>query len=212
MRRSRSAALFLTCFTLLAACDEDPQIWPLRVGWLEWPDTVVAATAFPLRVIGPTSSDPKNVRLVVRADTATVSVEAYSVAPPCTPGCPPGFFFFDTIVQVPAIPAAAPRTVALRARTQDILVQERLFGTLTAAPGAAARPANRAAGQASGFQDSFGCFIVVAAPFTLLYVDADQSPAWAPGFTGFVHARFDPALASTCMVITAPVVIVDSIR
>lgn len=213
MRRSPFAALFLSCFTLLAACDEDPTIWPLRVVWLEWPDTVAAATAFPLRVVGPTSSDPKNVRLLVRADTASVSVEAYSVVPPCTPGCPPGFFFFDTTVQVPAIPAAAPRTILVRARPQDIPAPERVFGMLTVAPGAAARAANRAAGPASGFQDSFGCFIVMPAPLTVLYVEADQSPAWAPGFTGFVHARFDPALASSCTVLnTAPVVIVDSIR
>lgn len=68
----------------------------------------------------------------------------------------------------------------------------------------------RSVGVGSGFQDPAGCFMVIPASFSHVYVSADQSPTWAPEFRGFVYGRIDPVLRSTCLD-DAYVIQVDSI-
>jgi hypothetical protein len=187
---------------------------PLAVSWLEWSDSVAAGVPFGVRVrgMGAAASDVR-ITLHVRGDTVTI--EPYSVALPCQVTCPPvAFLGFDTLVWVPAITATSPRTVTIRATSRWPALEQpwplRTFGTVTVSPTVPVQPIMRSVGVASGFQDSFGCFIVIPGPPFRVYISADQAPAWAPGFTGFAYGRVDPVLASTCLD-DALVIQVDSI-
>jgi len=56
----------------------------------------------------------------------------------------------------------------------------------------------RSVGMASGSGDTAGCYLVRPLSAAPVYVSADQPPAWAPGFVGFVFGRTDPVLRSAC--------------
>ena len=85
----------------------------------------------------------------------------------------------------------------------------RTFGALIVSPDTVVQPLMRSVGVGSGMQDALGCYVISHIPLRRL-VSADQSPAWAPGFTGFVYGRIDPVLRSTCLD-DAYVIQVDSI-
>src|SRR5882672_10025178 len=213
MRTVRFASLLAVSLAVLPACDDSNPATPISVDWLEWSDSVVAGAPFGVRVRG-TGVTTSDVRVTLRVRGDTVAIEPYSVALPCRATCPPiALSVFDTLVWVPAIDAASLRTVTIRATSRWPALEQpwplRTFGTVTVSPTAPAQPLQRSVGVASGFQDSFGCFIVVGPPFNV-YVSADQAPAWAPGFTGFAYGRVDPVLRSTCLD-DAPVIRVDSI-
>lgn len=214
MRAARFASLLAVPLAVLPACQDDSAVTPLSASWLEWSDSVVAAAPFGVRVrgIGAALSDVR-VTLHVRGDTVTI--EPYSVALPCGVSCPPvAFPWFDTLVWVSGIEATSPRTVTIRATSQWPALETpwplRTFGAVTVSPTAPVQPRMRSVGVGSGFQDSFGCFLVIPGPLSRAYISADQTPAWAPGFTGFVYGRVDPVLRSTCLD-DAPVIQVDSI-
>jgi hypothetical protein len=214
MRAVRFASLLAFSLAVLPACDDSNTVAPLAVQWLEWSDSVVAGAPFGVRVRGMGAS-VSDVRITLRVRGDTVAIEAYSVAPPCGTTCPPvALLVYDTLVWVPAIDAASPRAVTIRATSRWPALEQpwplRTFGTVTVSPTAPVQPLMRSVGVASGFQDSFGCFIVIPGPPFLIYISADQAPAWAPGFTGFAYGRVDPVLQSTCLD-GAPVIRVDSI-
>jgi hypothetical protein len=214
MRAARFASLLAVSLAVLPACDDDSAVTPLSVGWLEWSDSVVAGAPFGVRVKGVGSSIV-DVRIQLRVRGDTVAIEPFSVATPCSMYCPPiAFPAWDTVVSVPGIAAASPRAVTIRATSQWPALATpwslRTFGTVTVTPTAPVQPFMRSVGEASGFKDSFGCFVVIPGPPFRVYNSADQAPGWAPGFTGFVYGRVDPGLASTC-VNAAPVIQVDSI-
>ena len=214
MRAARFASLLAVSLAVLPACDDSKTVAPLSVQWLEWSDSVVAGAPFGVRVRGMGAS-VSDVRIALHVRGDTVAIEAYSVAQPCRTTCPPiALLAYDTLVWVPAIDAASPRTVTIRATSQWPALEQpwplRTFGTVTVSPTAPVQPLQRSVGVASGFKDSFGCFIVIPGPPFRVYISADQAPAWAPGFTGFAYGRVDPVLRSTCLD-DAPVIRVDSI-
>jgi hypothetical protein len=214
MRAVRFASLLAVSLAVLPACDDSNAVTPLSVQWLEWSDSVVAGAPFGVRVRGMGAA-PSDVRITLHVRGDTVTIEPYSVALPCRVTCPPvAFLGFDTLVWVPAITATSPRTVTIRATSRWPALEQpwplRTFGTVSVSPTAPAQLLMRSVGVASGFQDSFGCFIVIPGPPSRVYISADQAPAWAPGFTGFAYGRVDPVLQSTCLD-DAPVIRVDSI-
>jgi hypothetical protein len=137
----------------------------------------------------------------------------YSVEPPCRGSCPDIFFGYDTLVWVPASAATTPRSVTMRAPTASRTVigpwPLMTFGTLTVSPDTVVQPLTHSVGAGAGFQDGLGCSFITHLPAQRL-VSADQSPAWTPGFSGFVYGRVDPVAGSPC-VLDAPVILVDSI-
>jgi len=206
--------LLVVSLAVLLACDDDTAVTPLSVGWLEWSDSVVAGAPFGVRVKGVGSSNV-DVRIQVHVRGDTVTIEPFTVATPCSTYCPPiAFLAWDTVVSVPGIAATSARAVTIRATSQWPALQTpwplRTFGTVSVTATAPVQPLMRSVGEASGFQDSFGCFIVIPGPPFRVYNSADQAPAWAPGFTGFLYGRVNSGLASTCTH-TAPVIQVDSI-
>lgn len=212
MRAARFASLLAVALAVLPACDDDSVVTPLST-WLEWSDSVAAGTPFGVRLRGIGS--PPDLRITVRVHGDTVTIEPYSVAPPCRDPClPVALVGYDTLVWVPGIAATSARTVTIRATSHWGVVEPpwplRTFGTVTVSPTVPVQPLMRSVGVGSGFQDSFGCFVVIPGSPFRVYVAADQTPPWAPGFTGFVYGRVDPVLASTCLV-DAPVIQVDSI-
>jgi len=215
MRAARFASLLAVSLAVLPACDDsNAAATPLSVDWLEWSDSVVAGAPFGVRVRGM-GAGTSDVRVTLRVRGDTVAIEAYSVALPCRTTCPPiALPAYDTLVWVSAIDAASPRTVTIRATSRWPALEQpwplRTFGTVTVSPTVPVQPLQRSVGVASGFQDSFGCFIVIPGPPFRVYISADQAPAWAPGFTGFAYGRVDPVLQSTCLD-DAPVIRVDSI-
>lgn len=214
MRAARFASLLVVSLAVLPACDDDSPVTPLSAGWLEWSDSVVASAPFGVRVKGVGSSIADvRIQLHVRGDTVTI--EPFSVATPCSTYCPPvAFPAWDTLVWVPGIAATSPRTVTIRAISQWPALETpwplRTFGMVTVSPSVPVQPLRHSVGVASGYKDSFDCFIVIPGPPFSVYNSADQAPAWAPGFTGFVYGRVDPRLVSTCAN-AAPVIQVDSI-
>jgi len=215
MRAAPFASLLAVSLAVLPACDDSKAAaTPLSVDWLEWSDSVVAGAPFGVRVRG-TGAATSDVRVPLRVRGDTVAIEPYSVAAPCRAICPPiPLPVYDTLVWVPAIDAASPGTVTIRATSRWPALEQpwplRTFGTVTVSPTAPVQPLQRAVGVASGFQDSFGCFVVIPGPPFRVYISADQAPKWAPGFTGFAYGRVDPVLQSTCLD-AAPVIRVDSI-
>jgi len=214
MRTARFASLLAVSLAVLPACDDSNAVTPLSVDWLEWSDSVVAGASFGVRIRGMGAS-VSDVRITVRVRGDTVALESYSVAPPCRNTCPPvALLLYDTLVWVPAIETAVPRAVTIRATSRWPALEQpwplRTFGTVTVSPTVPVQPLMRSVGVGSGFQDSFGCFIVIPGPPNRVYISADQQPTWAPGFTGFVYGRVDPVLASTCLD-DALVIRVDSI-
>jgi len=212
--RARFASLLAVSLAVLPACDDSNAVTPLSVQWLEWSDSVVAGAPFGVRVRGMGAA-PSDVRITLHVRGDTVTIEPYSVALPCRVTCPAvAFLGFDTLVWVPAITATSSRNLTIRATSRWPALEPpwplRTFGTVTVSPTAPAQLLMRSVGVASGFQDSFGCFIVIPGPPSRVYISADQAPAWAPGFTGFAYGRVDPVLQSTCLD-DAPVIRVDSI-
>ena len=213
MRAARFASLLVVSLAVLPACSDDVST-PVTVSWLEWADSVAGGVPFSVRVrgMGATTAD---LRITVHVRGDTVTIEPYSVASSsCGGTCtPPPLLEYDMLLGVPAIQTATPRTVTIRATSGWPALQQpwplRTFGTVTVSPTVPVQPLTRSVGVASGFQDSFGCFLVLPGSFGP-YISADQHPAWAPGFNGFVYGRVDPELASTCLD-DAPVIQVDSI-
>jgi hypothetical protein len=210
MRAARFAWLALTSLVVCAACDEDPRITPLSASWLEWWDSVAPDAPFGVRVYGFMEAEShRYLRIQVTRRGDTVTIEPYSIGAPVRDQA----FVYDTLIWVPGITATAPRTVVLRAPSPwpapEIPWPPRTFGSLTVSPVVPVAPLLRAAGVASGFQDLSGCFFVRPLPGLPMYVAADQSPSWAPEFTGFVYGRV-VFLLSTCLN-GAPVIEVDSI-
>ena len=213
MRAARFASYLVVSLAVFTACDKNSPLTPLSAAWLEWSDSVAAGPPFGVRVRGMGSASDVRIQIRVRGDT--VIIEPYSVATPCLAYCPPvALLAWDTLVWVPGIAAASPRTVTIRATSQWPALEQpwplRTFGTVTVSPTVPVQPLMRSVGVGSGFRDSFGCFVVIPGPPFRVYISADQAPAWAPGFTGFVYGRIDPVLRSTCLD-DAPVILVDSI-
>lgn len=214
MRAARFTSLLVVSLAIFAACDKNAPLTPLSAAWLEWSDSVVAGAPFGVLVRGMGAAD-SDVRITLRVRGDTVAIEAFTVATPCSPYCPPvALLAWDTLVWVPGIAATSPRTVTIRATSQWPALEQpwplRTFGTVTVSPTVPVQPLMRSVGVASGFRDSFGCFVVIPGPPYRVYISADQPPVWAPGFTGFAYGRVDPVLRSTC-IDDAPVIQVDSI-
>ena len=214
MTAARIASLLVVALAVIPACSDDVST-PVAVSWLEWADSVTAGVPFGVRVRGIGASDA-HVRITVHVRGDTVTIEPYSVAASsCGGTCtPPPLLMYDKLVWVSAIQTATPRTVTIRATSRWPALEQpwplRTFGTVTVSPTVPVQPLMRSVGVGSGFQDSFGCFLVIPGPPFRVYISADQPPAWAPGFTGFVYGRVDPVLRSTCLD-DAPVIKVDSI-
>lgn len=211
MRIVSSVCLCAACLSVFAACDDDSRITPLAASWLEWADSVTAGVSFGVRVYGLMDAESRDLRVRITTSGDTLTIEPYSVATLVRDQV----FPYDTLVWVPAIAAAAPRTVVLRAPSRWPASQSpwplRTFGTLTVSPDTVIGSLTHSVGMGEGFRDSFsGCFLVVPSSPSRLYVSADQTPDWAPGFTGFVYGRIDPFLLSACLD-DAPVIQVDSI-
>src|SRR5258708_18701930 len=111
MRGGGFASLLAVSLGVLPACDDSTTAaTPLSVDWLEWSDSVVAGAPFGVRVRG-TGVATSDVRVTLRVRGDTVAIEPYSVALPCPATCPPiALPVYDTLVWVPAIDAASPRT------------------------------------------------------------------------------------------------------
>jgi hypothetical protein len=212
MRAARFASVLLVSLAVIPACSDDVST-PLAVSWLEWSDSVTAGVRFGVRVYGEMGGNRASLRIRIRVDRDTVTIQPYSVEPPCSGTCLDVLFGYDTLVWVPAIAATVPRSVTILAPNswQPVAGPQHLytFGTLTVSPDTVVQPLMHSAGVGSGFQDALGCSFITHAPQQRL-VSADQSPAWAPGFTGFIYGRVDPVAGSPC-VLDAPVILVDSI-
>jgi len=213
MRAVRFSPLLIVGLALLPACSDEVPSTPLAVSWLEWSDSVTAGVPFGVRVYGEMGGDLASLSIQVSVDRDTVTIQPYSDAPECRTGCPSIFFGYDTLVWVPAIAATVPRSVTMRAPSSWQSIEApwplQTFGTLTVSPDTVVQPLMRSVGVGSGFQDGLGCSFISHAPSKRL-ISADQSPAWAPGFRGFVYGRVDPVAGSPC-VLEAPVILVDSI-
>jgi hypothetical protein len=129
--------------------------------------------------------------------------------------CPLGLGLYDTLVWVPGIAAESPRRITVRAANHfhepGPRWPLRTFGALTVSPTVPVQPFMHSVGIGSGFERAFGCFVVMPLERSRVYISADQPPAWAPGFTGFLYGRVDPVLRSVCLD-DAYVIQVDSIK
>ena len=214
MRAARFASLLAVSLAVLPACQDDSAVTPLSASWLEWSDSVAAGAPFGVRVYGVTSGDQRYLRVRVQVANDTLTIEPFSVAPPCRDMCPLGLGLYDTLVWVPAITAASPRFIAVRATNHWQAAGPpwplRTFGALIVSPTVPVQPLMRSVGVGSGFERSIGCFVVSPLEGARVYISKDQPPDWAPGFTGFLYGRVDPVLRSTCLD-DAPVIRVDSI-
>jgi len=165
---------------------------------------------FGVRVYGVVLRSRDYLRIVVEVNGDNITIRPYSLAPPCNSACLSRFFVYDTLMWVPAIAATSARTVTLWAPSSDASIVRR-FGSLTVSPDTVVQPLTRSVVSGNGLRDSLGCYVISRG--LLLQsrlVSADQSPTWAPGFTGFVYGRVDPVLGSPCA-LEAPVILVDSI-
>ena len=212
MRAVRFAPLLFAGLAVLPACsDEKNDISePLTVSWLEWADSVTSGVRFGVRVYGVILRSRGYLRIVVQVNGDNVTIRPYSVGPPCNSACLAQYFVYDTLMWVPAIAAPSPRTVTLWAPSSDAAIVRR-FGSTIVSPDTVVQPLTRSVGAGYGLRDSFGCYVISRGLLLKSrLVSADQSPTWAPGFTGFVYGRVDPVLGSPC-VLDAPVILVDSI-
>ncbi len=212
MRAARFAPLLFVGLALVPACNDEKNdiSEPLTVSWLEWGDSVTAGVPFGVRVYGVVLRSRDYLRIVVEVNGDNITIRPYSLAPPCNSACLSRFFVYDTLMWVPAIAATSARTVTLWAPSSDASIVRR-FGSLTVSPDTVVQPLTRSVGSGNGLRDSLGCYVISRG--LLLQsrlVSADQSPTWAPGFTGFVYGRVDPVLGSPCA-LEAPVILVDSI-
>ncbi len=213
--RARFACLLVGFFAVFTACDDASVVTPLSASWIEWADSVAAGAPFGVRLYGVTAADQRYLRVRIHVANDTLTIEPFSVAPPCRGGCPLGLGLYDTLVWVPAIAAQSPRLITVRAANHWQAPGPpwplRTFGTLTVSPAVPAQPLMYSVGVGSGFERSLGCFVVTPVELSRVYISADQPPAWAPGFTGFAYGRIDPVLRSVCLD-DAYVIQVDSIR
>jgi hypothetical protein len=210
MRAARFASVLLVSLAVIPACSDDVST-PVVASWLEWSDSVTAGVPFGIRVYGQMSESPASLRVHLTVARDTITIQPYSVEPPCRSTCPDIIYAFDTLVWVPAIAASVARQVTVRTPTSWHNVDRvivRTFGTLTVSPDTVVQPLTRSVGVGSGLEDSFGCSIIVHDASRL--ISANQSPPWAPGFHGFIYGRVDPVAGSPCT-LEAPVIVVDSI-
>lgn len=210
MRATQVASFLVVSLGVICACSDDVTT-PVVASWLEWSDSVTAGVPFGIRVYGEMSESPASLRVHVTVARDTITIQPYSIEPPCRSTCPAIIYSFDTLVWVPAIAASVPRQVTVRTPTSwhnvDRVI-DRTFGTLTVSPDTVVQPLTRSVGVGSGFEDGLGCAIIVHDAKRL--ISADQSPPWTPGFRGFIYGRVDPVAGSPC-VLDAPVILVDSI-
>ena len=212
MRATRFASLLAVSLAVLTACDEDVPLTPVYAGWLEWSDSVVAGAPFGIRLRG-LNAFRSSLRVAVSVAGDTVTITPYSPARGCRAACLTPIPWYDTLVWVPAMTATTARMVTIRAPSPVHASGPpwplHTYGTITVSVDTPVAPHMRAVGVGSGFQ-RFDCFVVSPASLTHVYISADQPPAWAPGFTGFVYGRIDPVLRSTCLD-DAYVIQIDSI-
>jgi len=210
MRVTRFAVLLAVSLAVLPGCSDDDLSTPLAVSWLEWADSVTAATPFGVRVYGLMDAESRDLRIRVTTSGDTVTIEPYSVSFVVRDN----IFPYDTLVWVPGIAATAPRTIVLRAPSRWPTSQPpwllRTFGTLIVSPDTVVAPLTRSVGMGEGFQSSAGCFFIIPLEPSRVYISGDQAPSWAPSFTGFVYGRIDPVFRSVCLD-DAYVIQVDSI-
>jgi len=201
MQAARFASPLVVSLAVISACSDDVST-PLAASWLEWADSVTAGVSFGVRVSGLMSETPTSLRIHVNVDRDTITIEPYSVERPCRHTCPDVLRGFDTLVWVPVIAATTPRTVVIRATSPLEPLQTpwplRTFGTITVSVDTPVVPHMRSVGMASGSGDTAGCYLVRPLSAAPVYVSADQPPAWAPGFVGFVFGRTDPVFRSAC--------------
>lgn len=214
MRAARFASLLAVSLAVLPACDDDSALTAVSASWLEWSDSVAAGVPFGVRLRG-LNAFASSLRIQVRVAGDTITIAPYSIARDCQFACnPTAVPWYDTLVWVPAITATTARTVVIRAPSAWHAIEPpwplRTFGTITVSVDTPVAPHMRSVGVGSGFQDPSGCFMLIPASLFRVYVSADQTPTWAPEFTGFVYGRIDPVLRSTCLD-DAYVIQVDSI-
>lgn len=220
MRAVRSASLLAVSLAVVPACDDDTVVTPIAPAWLEWSDSAVAGAPFGVRLRGINDAYASELRVDVRVAGDTVTIAPFRVTRPQHLFDPPNpaalrpLPWYDTLVWVPAITATTARTVVIRAPTGWHAGKApwplRTYGTITVSVDTPVVPHMRSVGVGSGFQGALGCYLVNPASIRYRYVSADQPPAWAPGFTGFVYGRIDPVLRSVCLD-DAYVIQVDSI-
>jgi len=213
MHAARFASPFVVSLAVISACTDDVST-PLAASWLEWADSVTVGVPFGVRVSGLMSETLTSLRIRVSVARDTITILPYSVERPCRHTCPDVLRGFDTLVWVPAIASTTPRTVVIRATSPLEPLETpwplRTFGTITVSVDTPVVPHMRSVGMASGSGDTAGCYLVRPLSAAPVYVSADQPPAWAPGFVGFVYGRTDPVLRSACRD-DAYVIQVDSI-
>ena len=226
MRRSAAFALPLLVCLSLAACDDfvidggggndgggggGDQI-TLSVTWLEWPVAAAPDTPFGVRVVGYTDWNIDRVRVRVRATGDTLTIEPYGITRPCPDLCRQ---VFDTLVQVPGMPAPTVRTIWLRSpigfgATQSL----RLFGPLSLTAAIPMDYTTRAAGRATWTTRSPDCYEINPAlggspsPRRFTSHDPPDSATIFP----FIYGRVHSTQAAICGTVTAPVIAIDSIR
>lgn len=215
MRAARFVPLLAVSLAVLPACDDDDTVvTPISPDWLEWSDSVVAGVPFGVRMRGLNDAFASNLRIEVRVAGDTVTIVPYSVTRASGARNPGPLPWYDTLVWVPAITATTARTVVIRAPSAWHAMAPpwplRTFGTITVSVDTPVAPHMRSVGVGSGYQDRSGCFMLIPASLFRRYVSADQTPTWAPEFTGLVYGRIDPVLRSTCLD-DAYVIQVDSI-
>ena len=199
MRATPFAPILLICLAGMSACGDTST--PLAVTWLEWSDSVTAGVPFRVRTSGLMTDHPTSLRIYVTVARDTITIMPFSAEPPCRGVCAGAPGPYDTLVRIPAIRTTTSRTVVVRAPSDlhrlDPPFPPRTFGTITVSVAAPVAPHMRSVGMASG-AGAAGCYYVRPLSSAPLYVSADQSPAWAPGFIGFVYGRTDPVLRSAC--------------
>lgn len=219
MNATRFASLLAVSLAVLPACDDAVVLTPITPDWLEWADSAVAGAPFGVHVRGINDADPSNIRIEVRVTGDTVTIVPYMVVTRQpwfgpNPAALRPLPAYDTLVWVPAFSATTARTVVIRAPSGWHAGVPpwpvRTLGTITISVDTPVAPHMRSVGVGSGFQGSSGCYLVNPASIRERYVSADQPPAWAPGFTGFVYGRIDPVLRSVCLD-DAYVIQIDSI-
>lgn len=185
----------------------------LRASWLEWPMAAAPGTAFGVRLVGYTDPNIDRLRIRIRTEGDTVTIEPYGVTESCADLCRS---VFDTVVQVPGIAAPTERTIWLRAPTGigEPPQPLRIFGPVILTPAIPMDYTMRAAGRASWTARSTSCYEITPAldgsPTNRRF--ASNDPPDSTKIFPFVYGRIHSTQAVICGAFTAQVIEIDSIR
>lgn len=195
-----------------ACADSGLQRAPVEVLWMEWPAEVAPGQPFDVRLLGygPGCARRIALRIPVTIDQSAVTFEPYFLvngtdpeilcevpvsAALTAPAIPIDIGYYDTLAQVPPLPAEYPRTYEMRgaamayAATAPALLETlpvRTFGEITVRDGPAASPRRNVGGNVYMVRDSVGCIRVVPIAPATGYV-VENPPADTTSLFGFVR-------------------------